>query len=142
MVRPWYSSANGNTWTSIAGANSQSYQITDNENLKYIKCIVNRKSKKSIFAASTISTNTNIPVIKYGDANLDGNITMEDVFLIQRYLSETITDLSSDQFRAADVDGDDEISILDSTLIQTYLSGIINVFPVELWMEGFIWKNT
>lgn len=57
---------------------------------------------------------------------------MEDVFLIQRYLSETITDLSSDQFRAADVDGDDEISILDSTLIQKYLSGIINVFPVEL----------
>lgn len=132
MVRPWYSSTNGHTWTAITDANSQSYKITNNENLKYIKCIVNKKGKHSIFATSTISTNTNIPVIKYGDANLDGNITMEDVFLIQRYLSETITDLSSDQFRAADVDGDDEISILDSTLIQKYLSGIINVFPVEL----------
>lgn len=128
----WYSSTNGHTWTAITDANSQSYKITNNENLKYIKCIVNKKGKHSIFATSTISTNTNIPVIKYGDANLDGNITMEDVFLIQRYLSETITDLSSDQFRAADVDGDDEISILDSTLIQKYLSGIINVFPVEL----------
>lgn len=128
----WYSSANGNTWTSIAGANSQSYQITDNENLKYIKCIVNRKSKKSIFAASTISTNTNIPVIKYGDANLDGNVTMEDVLVIQSYISEVITDLSSDQFRAADVNGDGQLSISDSTLIQKYLSGIIDVFPVEL----------
>lgn len=60
-----------------------------------------------------------------------------------QYISyKIITDLSSDQFRAADVDGDDEISILDSTLIQKHLSGIIDVFPVELWMEVYIWKNT
>lgn len=57
---------------------------------------------------------------------------MEDVLVIQSYISEVITDLSSDQFRAADVNGDGQLSISDSTLIQKHLSGIIDVFPVEL----------
>ena len=128
----WYKSTDGNTWTLISGANYYNYRITDNENLGYIKCIVRPKNKTSIFATSIISTEADIPVIKYGDANLDGSISMIDVSLIQKYLANLITELSAEQLRAADVDGDGQISVNDVALIQKYIAKYIDVFPVEL----------
>ncbi|MBR1483945.1 MAG: hypothetical protein IJ598_13410 [Ruminococcus sp.] len=57
----------------------------------------------------------------YGDADLDGTITVSDVTEIQRFIAETTqpTDL---QNALADVDGDGVVTINDATMIQRYLA--------------------
>lgn len=50
--------------------------------------------------------------------------------LIQRYLAGLNT-FSDEKILAADVDGDGEVTIYDVTLIQQYLIGYIDCFPVE-----------
>lgn len=59
----------------------------------------------------------------FGDANLDGNVDINDVTFIQLYLSgnEMLTD---EQIRIADVDKNGTVDINDVTALQTYISGI------------------
>ena len=63
-----------------------------------------------------------------GDADGDGDVTILDATMIQRFLA----DLSVDSFdeAAADVDGDGDISILDATWIQRYLAEIENPYQI------------
>ena len=58
----------------------------------------------------------------FGDANLDGNVDINDVTYIQLYLSgnEILTD---EQIRIADVDKNGTVDINDVTALQTYISG-------------------
>ena len=65
------------------------------------------------------------PLVKYGDVNQDGKITVDDVTMLQKYLAEIIT-LNDAQKRAADTDGDGQIKIVDATEIQKYLAEIIH----------------
>ena len=59
----------------------------------------------------------------FGDANLDGNVDINDVTYIQLYLSgnEILTD---EQIRIADVDKNETVDVNDVTALQTYISGI------------------
>lgn len=59
----------------------------------------------------------------FGDANLDGNVDINDATYIQLYLSgnETLTD---EQIRIADVDKNETVDVNDVTALQTYISGI------------------
>lgn len=59
----------------------------------------------------------------FGDANLDGNVDINDVTFIQLYLSgnEILTD---EQIRIADVDKNKTVDVNDVTALQTYISGI------------------
>lgn len=59
----------------------------------------------------------------FGDANLDGNVDVNDATYIQLYLSgnEILTD---EQIRIADVDKNGTVDINDVTALQTYISGI------------------
>lgn len=59
----------------------------------------------------------------FGDANLDGNVDINDVTFIQLYLSgnEMLTD---EQIRIADVDKNKTVDVNDVTALQTYISGI------------------
>lgn len=57
-----------------------------------------------------------------GDVDGDGQITVFDASLIQRYLASQVTEDKLD-LTAADVDGDGKVTIFDASLIQRYLSG-------------------
>lgn len=65
----------------------------------------------------------------YGDVNMDGVIDEVDAEMIKDYKLEKI-DLSEKQLVLADVDGEDEVGVLDSVAIQMYYLGRLEVFPV------------
>lgn len=67
---------------------------------------------------------------KLGDVNNDGEITIQDVTIVQRYLAE-MTQLDDNAFKAADVNGDGNVDISDATTIQKYVAEIIHEFPAE-----------
>ncbi len=64
----------------------------------------------------------------WGDANGDGTVTVLDVTAIQKHLVELET---MEDEKIAIVTGNDELSIADATLIQYYVAGLIDHFPVE-----------
>lgn len=61
---------------------------------------------------------------KLGDVNSDGDVTIDDVTLIQKYLV-SVSDFTIAQKKFADVNNDGEVNIDDVTMIQKYLAGII-----------------
>lgn len=80
-------------------------------------------------AADTDSAAAGTDTILRGDADLDGEITILDATVIQRYLVG-ILDLSDDAILAADVDDDGEPTIIDVTLLQRWLVDIPVGFAV------------
>ena len=70
------------------------------------------------------------PSFIYGDADGDGDVNGLDVTAVQRHLSD-MRQLSDIGMKAAMVDGTDELNISDATLIQRFIVGMINSFPVE-----------
>ncbi len=67
-------------------------------------------------------------VMLYGDADCDGDVTILDATVIQRVLVNMSWESFSE--KAADVSGDG-LDITDATLIQRFLAGMIDHFPVE-----------
>lgn len=61
-----------------------------------------------------------------GDVDGDGEVTVKDATLIQKFSAELET-LSDKQKKAADINGDGTISILDATEVQKYVAGLITV---------------
>lgn len=59
----------------------------------------------------------------YGDVNLDGQVTIDDVTELQRYLAG-LAELDKVQLANADVSLDDEVDIADATLIQMQVAGV------------------
>ena len=70
-----------------------------------------------------ITDTENEPPGEIGDADLDGEVTILDATLIQRYLVD-LDPLTKIAQYLADTDGDGEITVLDATLIQRYLAGL------------------
>ncbi len=70
-----------------------------------------------------------------GDADGNGVVTIRDVTRIQRHLIQLPPLIEEDNMRAAIVSGKNELSIVDATLIQRFLAGMIDRFPVEEQME-------
>ena len=62
-----------------------------------------------------------------GDVNGDGQVTVVDATLIQKYIAGLVT-LSDTQKAAADVNNDGSVSIVDVTQLQTYIAGLIDKF--------------
>ena len=62
-----------------------------------------------------------VAVKLYGDATLDGSVTISDVTEIQRYLAE-LADFSDKQLLLADTNGDGTVDISDATHLQRYLA--------------------
>lgn len=65
--------------------------------------------------------------VALGDVNSDGDITIDDVTMIQKYIAN-MSEFDSEQLKAADVTGDGDISIDDVTTTQKYLAGMITTF--------------
>lgn len=127
----WQSSSNGSVWIDINGANSQTYTLTANEQLKYIRCSVSADSTSTmIMPATKYSTKTSTKVILYGDVDLNGSVSDIDATVIQEYLAKLV-DLTDEQLVAADVNGDGEVSVLDAASIRMYVAQMITLFPVE-----------
>ena len=76
----------------------------------------------------------NPPCGGYGDVDGDGVITPDDVQMAARhyYGLDLFPEgqLTSEQFKRADVDGDGAVTMTDAALIQSYIQGSINTFPV------------
>lgn len=67
----------------------------------------------------------NAKIFAIGDVNSDGDISVVDATLVQKYIVglENLKDL---QKKSADVNDDNEISVVDATLIQKYIVGLNN----------------
>lgn len=67
----------------------------------------------------------NAKIFAIGDVNSDGDISVVDATLVQKYIVglENLTDL---QKKSADVNDNNEISVVDATLIQKYIVGLYN----------------
>lgn len=67
----------------------------------------------------------NAKIFAIGDVNSDGDISVVDATLVQKYIVglENLTDF---QKKSADVNDDNEISVVDATLIQKYIVGLDN----------------
>ena len=61
---------------------------------------------------------------KIGDVDGDGEVTVMDATLVQKYIVslETLTD---SQLNVADVNGDGEISVIDATQIQKIVVNLV-----------------
>ena len=66
----------------------------------------------------------NAKIFAIGDVNSDGDISVVDATLVQKYIVglENLKDL---QKKSADVNDDNEISVVDATLIQKYIVGLV-----------------
>lgn len=62
-----------------------------------------------------------------GDANSDGNVTVQDVTEVQKFLADLVT-LSSDQQLLSDVNFSNSVNAKDATLIQKYVAGMVSCF--------------
>lgn len=74
-------------------------------------------------ASKTLSITVKEPYL-LGDLNSDGEVSIDDVTLLQKYLAEN-SELSETQISLADVNGDGDVMIDDVTMIQKYLAGAI-----------------
>lgn len=112
--------------TTVKG-NSTDYSISGVANGTYTM----RVSKKShadreyTVKVSSADVTQNVEIFPIGDVNSDGDISVVDATLVQKYIVglEKLTDL---QKKSAEVNGDGEISVVDATLIQKYIVGLDN----------------
>lgn len=127
-----YSVSKNGTYSDIPGATSKTFSITSQFFNKYIRVKVSSLPHTNLVYPQTVisSSDETQKIILYGDANSDGLLSVSDVSYINKSIMGTVT-LNSDQSRAADVNGDDNVDEDDALLIQKRLSNIIDHFPVE-----------
>ena len=83
------------------------------------------------------------PCGNYGDVNDDGYVTEADAQLIANCLVGLPgSELTEEQLRRADVSGNGSVSMSDAIIIQQYVEGIIDTFPVCELPIGDITKVT
>ena len=127
----WQSSDDGSVWDDISGANACVYTLTSNDRGDYIRCTVSvSDTVNNVLPETKYSASTATKVVRYGDADLDGDVDAFDSTEIQRYIANII-EFSAEQFIAADVTGDGVINTFDTTAVQRYIAGYITSFPVE-----------
>ena len=69
-----------------------------------------------------------VNVIRYGDADGDGGVTLGDAILIAQYVNGWPVEIN---IQAADVDNDGKVTLADAILIAQYVGGWFDKFPVE-----------
>lgn len=112
--------------TTVKG-NSTDYSISGVANGTYTmrvskKLHADREYTVKVWSADVTQ---NVEIFPIGDVNSDGDISVVDATLVQKYIVglEKLTDL---QKKSAEVNGDGEISVVDATLIQKYIVGLEN----------------
>ena len=77
----------------------------------------------SVDLTLNITDTANMPMGRIGDADRDGEVSILDATMIQRYLAG-LNELNRIKMYLADTDGDGEVSILDATAIQRWLASL------------------
>lgn len=77
-----------------------------------------------------ITPGEEVPGSKYGDVNLDGQVTAADARLVLRYSVNLDVPTKTGKI-IADVDADSRIAAADARLVLRYSVGLIHSFPVE-----------
>ncbi|MBQ0098162.1 MAG: dockerin type I repeat-containing protein, partial [Oscillospiraceae bacterium] len=88
----------------------------------YLACFFSDNNNYSLSIMDDILYMTNEHTYIYGDVDHDGEITIIDVTIIQRYLAFFDDKLTDEDLLCCDADGNGKISILDCTHIQRYIS--------------------
>ncbi|MDO5124130.1 MAG: starch-binding protein, partial [Eubacteriales bacterium] len=66
----------------------------------------------------------------YGDADLDGKVTVKDATLIQKCAAKML-EIEGKAFTQANVNGDSALNVRDATAIQKKVANLLDKFPVE-----------
>lgn len=77
----------------------------------------------------------NSPYFLLGDVNFDRSVGVSDVLLIQNDKAKVL-ELTKEQRRGADIDGDGELAVLDILQIQKFLAGMHVDYPVGQWVDA------
>ncbi len=89
------------------------------------------KTEPTEVTTQPFSTSVTEPEIYlYGDADLNGEVNINDASIVQKHIAELIT-LKGKAFTQANVTGDTEVNIRDATAIQMKVADIIDKFPIE-----------
>lgn len=112
--------------TTVKG-NSTDYSISGVANGTYTMRVSKKSHADREYTVKVWSADVtqNVEIFPIGDVNSDGDISVVDATLVQKYIVglEKLTDL---QKKSAEVNGDGEISVVDATLIQKYIVGLDN----------------
>lgn len=112
--------------TTVKG-NSADYSISGVANGTYTMRVSKKSHADREYTVKVWSADVtqNVEIFPIGDVNSDGDISVVDATLVQKYIVglEKLTDL---QKKSAEVNGDGEISVVDATLIQKYIVGLEN----------------
>ena len=110
--------------TTVKG-NSADYSISGVANGTYTMRVSKKSHADREYTVKVWSADVtqNVEIFPIGDVNSDGDISVVDATLVQKYIVglEKLTDL---QKKSAEVNGDGEISVVDATLIQKYIVGL------------------
>ncbi len=120
------------SWTKLADVEGTSFVHTDlKDSTEYtytIRCVT--EDSKTLESRYNSTGYTNLYVNtkpELGDVDGDGDITVVDATLIQRYVAKS-EEFTQSQLKEADVDKDSGVSVIDATLIQRYVAKIIYKF--------------
>lgn len=112
--------------TTVKG-NSTDYSISGVANGTYTMRVSKKSHADREYTVKVWSADVtqNVEIFPIGDVNSDGDISVVDATLVQKYIVglEKLTDL---QKKSAEVNGDGDISVVDATLIQKYIVGLEN----------------
>lgn len=112
--------------TTVKG-NSADYSISGVANGTYTMRVSKKSHADREYTVKVWSADVtqSVEIFPIGDVNSDGDISVVDATLVQKYIVglEKLTDL---QKKSAEVNGDGEISVVDATLIQKYIVGLEN----------------
>ena len=83
---------------------------------------ITKVTGEATYKATYRSVARKLPI---GDVNGDGNVTIDDATMIQKFVAELI-ELTPDQLIAADTNCDGVVTIDDATMVQKYIAELID----------------
>lgn len=110
----YYTDVNGNGKWCLENSQPSGY-------LKAVYKDCSKVAKTSSVNGDTVTMYAQWEKLQLGDVNMDGQITVTDATLVQKYIMNLET-LTEQQKRLADVNGDGYITILDVTEIQKLIT--------------------
>lgn len=104
-------------------------------NKRIIKICITLLVLATLVGTQIFSTSAAIRPIYKGDVNDSGKIDIDDVTLLQKYISG-LEELNKEELWAADVNEDNKFTVDDVTMIQKYCSGMIKSFNTQ-----YMWRD-
>lgn len=104
-------------------------------NKRIIKICITLVVLTALVGTQIFSASAAIRPIYKGDVNDSGKVEIDDVTLLQKYISG-LEELNKEELWAADVNEDNKYTVDDVTMIQKYCAGIIKSFDTQ-----YVWRD-